>query len=119
MAYDVVDVSELEGEGPGGMVRKTRRALNASAFGFNYFTFGPNQEGREHDHSENGHEEVYFTVKGSGTMTIDGSDVEMKPGRFIRVDPGSTRMPTSGPDGLEFVTFGAPQQGAYEPPAWG
>ena len=26
-SYDVVDVSELEGEGPGGMVRKTRRAV--------------------------------------------------------------------------------------------
>jgi mannose-6-phosphate isomerase-like protein (cupin superfamily) len=119
MAYDVVDVNELEGEGPGGMVRKARRATGATAFGFNYFTFPPNQEGREHDHSENGHEEVYFTVKGSGTMTIDGSDVEMKPGRFIRVDPGSTRMPTSGPEGLEFVTFGGPQQGPYEPPSWG
>ena len=119
MAYDVVDVSELEAEGPGGMVRKARRAVGATAFGFTYFTFPPNQAGREHDHSENGHEEVYFTVKGSGVMTVDGTDVEMRPGRFIRVDPGSTRRPTSGPDGLEFVTFGGPQQGAYEPPSWG
>ena len=119
MAYDVVDLDSLEGEGPGGMVRKARRAVNATAFGFNYFTLPPTLEGREHDHSDDGHEEVYFTVKGSGVMTIDGAYVEMKPGRFIRVDPGSTRMPTAGPDGLEFITFGGPQQGGYEPPAWG
>jgi mannose-6-phosphate isomerase-like protein (cupin superfamily) len=117
--FDVVDVSDLEGEGPGGVVRKTRRALGARAFGFNYFVFPPNQEGREHDHSGNGQEEVYFVVKGSGTMRIDGTEVDLRPGRLIRVDPDSTRMPTSGPDGLEFITFGAPIDGAYEPPEWG
>ena len=34
-AYAVVDLDGLEGEGPGGAVRKTRRALGARAFGFN------------------------------------------------------------------------------------
>jgi len=115
----VVDVGDLEGEGPGGMVRKVRRALNARAFGFNYFTFPPNQEGREHDHAEAGQEEVYFVVAGSGRMRIDGEEIELKPGRFVRVDPASRRMPISGDDGLELVTFGAPLEGKYEPPDWG
>ena len=120
MAYDVVDVKELEGEGPGGMVRKTRRALGASAFGFNYFEFPPGQEGREHDHAANGHEEVYVIVRGSGVMRIDGEEIELKPRRLIRVDPGlDPPAGRPGPDGLEFITFGAPQQGAYEPPDWG
>jgi mannose-6-phosphate isomerase-like protein (cupin superfamily) len=119
MAYDVVDVDDLEAEGPGGMVRKARRALGARAFGFNYFVFPPDQQGREHDHAANGQEEVYFVVKGSGVMRIDGDEVELRPGRLVRVDPSSTRMPTSGADGLEFITFGAPQEGAYEPPDWG
>jgi mannose-6-phosphate isomerase-like protein (cupin superfamily) len=119
VGYDVVDVHELEGEGPGGMVRKARRALGARAFGFNYFVFPPNQEGREHDHSGNDHEEVYFVVKGSGRMRIDGEEVELRPGRLIRVDPASTRMPVSGDEGLEFLTIGAPIGATYEPPAWG
>jgi mannose-6-phosphate isomerase-like protein (cupin superfamily) len=117
--YELVDVEALEGEGPGGMVRKVRRALDAKAFGFNYFIFPPNQEGREHEHGDSNMEEVYFVVKGSGTMRIDGDEVELRPGRFIRVDPASTRMPVSGADGLEFVTFGAPLDGQYEPPLWG
>ena len=119
MGYDVVDVHELEGEGPGGMVRKARRALGATAFGFNYFVFPPHQEGREHDHAEENQEEVYFVVKGSGRMRVDGEEVELRPGRLIRVDGRSTRMPVSGDEGLEFLTIGAPIGATYEPPAWG
>lgn len=119
MGYSVTDVDQLEGEGPGGMVKKVRRELGARAFGFNYFTLPPATEGREHDHEEQAQEEVYFVVSGSGTMRIDRTEVELRPGRFVRVDPGSTRMPIAGPDGLEFVTFGAPLEGGYEPPDWG
>jgi mannose-6-phosphate isomerase-like protein (cupin superfamily) len=119
MGYSVADVEALEGEGPGGMVRKVRRALGARAFGFNYFTLPPGIAGREHDHADANQEEVYFVVRGSGTMRIDGEEVELQPGRFVRVDPASRRVPVAGEDGLEFVTFGAPLDGAYEPPSWG
>jgi mannose-6-phosphate isomerase-like protein (cupin superfamily) len=118
-SFDYVDVGELEGEGPGGIVRKTRRALGAKAFGFNYFVFPPKTEGREHNHAEAGQEEVYFIVKGSGVMRIDGEEVDLKPGRVVRVDAEATRVPTSGPDGLEWIVFGAPIDGRYEPPEWG
>jgi mannose-6-phosphate isomerase-like protein (cupin superfamily) len=119
VGFSVVDVSELDPEGPGGMVRKVRRAVGGRAFGFNYFTFPPNQEGREHEHAEAQMEEVYFIVRGGGRMRIDGEEIELQPGRFVRVDPESTRVPISGDDGLEFVTFGAPLDGKYEPPSWG
>jgi mannose-6-phosphate isomerase-like protein (cupin superfamily) len=118
-SYQLVDVAKLEPEGPGGMVRKVRRALDARAFGLNYFVFPPNQVGREHDHGDTNHEEVYFVVKGSGTMRIDAEEVELLPGRFIRVDATATRVPISGDEGLELVTVGAPLDGHYEPPAWG
>ena len=118
-SYTHVDVGELDAEGPGGMVRKVRRALEARAFGLNYFIVPPNQVGREHDHGDSDHEEVYFVVKGSGTMQIDGDEIELRPGRFVRVDPAATRVPMSGAEGLEFVTVGAPLDGRYEPPSWG
>jgi mannose-6-phosphate isomerase-like protein (cupin superfamily) len=118
-AYDLVDVAELDAEGPGGMVRKVRRALDAKAFGLNYFVFPPDQVGREHDHADRDHEEVYFVVKGSGTMRINSDEVKLRPGRFVRVDAAATRVPISGADGLELVTIGAPLDGRYEPPSWG
>jgi quercetin dioxygenase-like cupin family protein len=117
--YDYVDVDDLEGEGPGGIVRKVRRALGARAFGFNYFRFPPDQEGHEHDHTENEQEEVMFVVKGSGILRVAGDEIELKPGRFVRLDPDAVRVPISGADGLEFVTFGSPIESQYEPPDWG
>ena len=80
MAYTFVDVDTLEGEGPGGMVRKTRRATGTRAFGFNYFTLPPGAQGREHHHVDSNMEEVYFVVRGAGTMQINGDEIELKPG---------------------------------------
>ena len=118
MGYSAIDVADLPGEGPGGAVRKLRRALGAQAFGFNYITLPPGVEGREHDHADDGQEEVYVVVKGSGVMRVGGDEVELRQGVFVRVDGDTTRLPIAGPDGLEFVTFGSPV-GAYEPPPWG
>jgi hypothetical protein len=52
-------------------------------------------------------------------MRIDDDEIELRPGRFVRVDAESRRLPISGDEGLEWVTFGAPIEGAYEPPEWG
>jgi mannose-6-phosphate isomerase-like protein (cupin superfamily) len=117
--YDVTDVADLDAEGPGGMARKVRRALGARAFGVNYFVFPANQAGREHHHAESGQEEVYFVVRGSGVMHVGGAEVELRPGRFVRVDGAVTRLPVSGPEGLEYLVVGAPLEGGYEPPPWG
>jgi mannose-6-phosphate isomerase-like protein (cupin superfamily) len=119
VGFSYVDVDTLEGEGPGGVVRKVRRALGAQAFGFNYFTIPAGVTGHEHDHADSGQEEVYFVVRGSGVMRVGGEEVELRPGRFLRVDADTIRVPTAGDDGLEFVTFGAPIDTRYEPPSWG
>ena len=116
--YSLVDVDALPGEGPGGAVRKVRRAIGGRAFGVNYFTLPPNAEGREHDHAADGQEELYFVVHGEGRMRVDGEDVALRPGRFLRVDPEATRVPIAGPEGLEFITVGAPVDRVYEPPSW-
>ena len=115
MGYDVVDVNDLEGEGPGGAVRFVRRRLIASAFGINWYDLLPGTIGREHDETESGQEEVYVTVRGSGTITIDGEVVPLRTGTFVRVDPGSTRVPQAGDAGLTFVAVGSPPGGRYEP----
>jgi quercetin dioxygenase-like cupin family protein len=119
MGFSVTDIEELPGEGPSGRVRKLRRALGARAFGFNYFTLPPHAEGREHDHADSEQEEVMFVVKGSGWLRIDDEEVELRAGRFVRIDPEAVRCPISGSEGLEFLTIGAPLHGAYEPPEWG
>ena len=119
MGWDAVDVKALEPGGPGGMVRFVRKALGARAFGFNYFTLPAHAVGREHDHADTNLEEVYVVLEGSGVMKVDGEEIDLRPGVFLRVDGTSTRVPVAGEDGLEFVAFGAPVDGHYEPPPWG
>jgi hypothetical protein len=114
MSYSVVNVDEIGPGGPGGAVRFVRRELGVLAFGINWFELGPNAEGREHDESGSGQEEVSVVVRGSGHWRVDGEDVPVRVGSFIRFDPESTRVPVAGPDGLTFVSIGAPR-GSYEP----
>jgi quercetin dioxygenase-like cupin family protein len=114
MSYSVVNVDEIEGAGPGGAVRFVRRELGVAAFGINWFELGPGGEGREHDETRSGQEEVSVVVRGSGHWRVDGSEVAVRAGSFIRFDPETVRCPVAGSDGMTFVSVGA-RPGAYEP----
>jgi quercetin dioxygenase-like cupin family protein len=109
-----VNVDELEGTGPGGAVRFVRRELGVEAFGVNWFELPPGAAGLEHDESETQQEEVNVVVRGSGVYRVDGEEVPVREGTFIRFDPGTTRQPVAGPDGLTFVAIGA-RRGSYDP----
>ena len=45
---------------------------------------------------------------------IDGDEVPVRTGSFLRFDPEVTRCPVAGPDGLAFLAIGA-RRGAYQP----
>ena len=114
MGYSVVNVDEIEGAGPGGAVRFVRRELGLEAFGINWFELPPGAQGLEHDESSTGQEEVNIVVRGSGNWRVDGEEVPVREGSFLRFDPGTTRCPVAGPDGMAFIGVGA-RRGAYEP----
>ncbi len=113
MGYSVVNVDEIEGAGPGGGVRFVRRELGCEAFGINWFELPPGAEGLEHDEGSTGQEEVSVVVRGSGHWRVDGEDVPVREGSFIRFDPETTRCPVAGPDGMTFVSVGS-TRGSYE-----
>lgn len=113
MGYSVLNVDEIEPAGPGGAVRFVRRELGVEAFGINWFELAPNAEGREHDETGSGQEEVSLVVRGSGHWRADGQEIPVRPGSFIRFDPDTTRCAVAGPDGMTFVSMGA-RRGAYE-----
>jgi quercetin dioxygenase-like cupin family protein len=114
MGYSVVNIEEIEPAGPGGAVRFVRRELGVEAFGLNFFELPPGAEGREHDETGSGQEEVSVVVRGSGHWRVDSEDVPVREGSVIRFDPEATRCPVAGPDGLAFFSIGAPR-GSYEP----
>ena len=94
--------------------RFVRRELGCEAFGINWFELPANAEGREHDEEGTDQEEVVVIVRGDGVYRIDGVEIPVREGTFIRIDPGVTRQPVAGPDGLTFVAVGA-RRGSYEP----
>jgi quercetin dioxygenase-like cupin family protein len=114
MSYSVVNVDEIDRAGPGGVIRFVRRELGVEAFGINWFDLPPGSQGREHDEARSGQEEVSVVVHGSGHWRVDGTEVPVRAGSFIRFDPESVRCPVAGADGLTFVSVGA-RRGAYEP----
>jgi mannose-6-phosphate isomerase-like protein (cupin superfamily) len=114
MGYSMVNVDELEHEGPGGAVRFVRRRLGVQAFGINWFEIPPNARGREHDETESQQEEVNVVIRGSGVYRIDGEDVPIRAGTFLRFDAETRRVPIAGPDGLTLIAVGA-RRGSYEP----
>jgi quercetin dioxygenase-like cupin family protein len=114
VGYSTVDVADIEGAGPGGAVRFVRRELGVEAFGINWFELPPGAAGREHDESRSGHEEVALVVRGSGHWRVDGDEVTVRTGTFVRFDPEAVRCPVAGPEGMTFVAIGA-CRGAYEP----
>lgn len=114
MAYTIVHVEDVEPAGPGSAVRFMRRELGARAFGINWFELPPGQEGREHDESGSGQEEVVVVIAGDGTYRIDGEQIPVRTGSFLRFDPETTRVPIAGPDGMTLVAVGA-RPGSYDP----
>ena len=101
MGYSIANVDEIEGAGPTGAVRFVRRELGAEAFGINWFELAPGAEGLEHDETATGQEEVSVVVAGSGVWRIDGTEVPVRTGTFIRFDPETVRCPVAGPDGYD------------------
>jgi uncharacterized cupin superfamily protein len=113
MGYRMCDAADVEAVN--GVFRPIRRALGLTAFGINQEEWPANADGHpEHDHSEDGQEEVFCILEGSGKIVVDGEDVELKPGRYVWVDATSKRKIFAGNDGLKLIAVGSPP-GAYQP----
>jgi len=114
MGYSMVHVDEIEAAGPGGAVRFVRRELGVEAFGINWFEIPPNTEGNEHDEENTRQEEVNVVIRGSGVYRVDGEEIPIRVGTFMRFDPETMRVPVAGPEGLTIIAVGA-RRGSYEP----
>jgi quercetin dioxygenase-like cupin family protein len=113
MGYSIVNVDAIEGAGPGGAVRFVRRELGTEAFGINWFDIPPGAEGLQHDEADSGQEEVNVVIRGSGVYRVDGEEIPVREGTFVRFDPETTRQIVAGPDGLTMIAVGA-RRGSYE-----
>ena len=113
MPFTALDAEDIEPTW--GTFRMVRHALGGTAFGLNQIDFPPGKVGPEHDELESGQEEIYYCISGSGTLTIDGEAVALRPGRYVLVSADAKRHPEAGPNGLSFICVGGVPGGVYEP----
>jgi mannose-6-phosphate isomerase-like protein (cupin superfamily) len=100
--------------------RFARRALGGESLGLSHLKLEPNfRIPFGHRHTEQ--EEVYVLVAGSARIKLDDEIVELKPWDAVRIGKGTMRNMEAGPDGAEYLAFGAgdnPQDADMTPDWW-
>jgi uncharacterized cupin superfamily protein len=112
MTHTIVDAQTVEALH--GVFKPLRQHLGVTAFGINELELPPGAEGPEHDHVKDGQEEVYVIVRGGGTIRVDGTDAELRPGCYVFMSPDARRQMVAGDQGLAWVGIGC-QPGAFQP----
>jgi mannose-6-phosphate isomerase-like protein (cupin superfamily) len=110
----VDDAAPANGFGDRWEARVARQALAAERTGVSFFRLLPGKRSPfTHRHTDA--EEVYVVLGGSGRVKLDGELLDVGPLDCIRVAPTTARAFEAGPDGLEFLAFGAHHPGDGEP----
>jgi mannose-6-phosphate isomerase-like protein (cupin superfamily) len=114
--YAVKRIDEMEAVF-GGAFKRARAELGVEAFGMQVLDFPPNTTRYpEHDHSENGQEEVYLALSGSGEIEIDGERHPIDPETMVRVGPGVKRKIFTADESMRLLALGGVPGEAYEAP---
>jgi mannose-6-phosphate isomerase-like protein (cupin superfamily) len=112
--YTAKRIDEMEA-GFGGAFVKARAELGVSAFGIQIIQLPPDfGDYPEHDHLDDGQEEVFLALNGSGSIEIDGERVDLSPDVLVRIEPAAKRKLCSGPDGLRVLALGGAPGEAYK-----
>jgi uncharacterized cupin superfamily protein len=86
--------------------RFARTALGGETVGLSLLTLEPNfRMPFGHKHADQ--EEVYVVLRGSARINVDSEIVELAEWDAIRFDKNTMRAVESGPDGVEYLAFGA------------
>jgi mannose-6-phosphate isomerase-like protein (cupin superfamily) len=86
--------------------RFARRPLGGETLGLSLFKLAPGfRIPFGHKHSDQ--EEVYVIVRGSGRIKVEDEIVEVKEWDAIRFAKNTMRNVEGGPDGIEYLAFGA------------
>jgi mannose-6-phosphate isomerase-like protein (cupin superfamily) len=86
--------------------RFARTALGGETLGLSLLTLEPNfRMPFGHKHADQ--EEVYVVLRGSARVNVESEIVELGQWDAIRFDKDTMRAVESGPDGVEYLAFGA------------
>jgi mannose-6-phosphate isomerase-like protein (cupin superfamily) len=111
--YAVKRIDEMEAIVRGSF-KKARAELSVSSFGIQVIDMPPNVDAYpEHDHSQDGQEEVYVAMRGGGEIEIDGERHPIDPETMVRVSAGTKRKLYPGDEGMRVLVIGGVPGEAY------
>jgi mannose-6-phosphate isomerase-like protein (cupin superfamily) len=114
--YAVKKIDEMEALYGGGF-KRARAELGVESFGMQIIDMPPDFESYpEHDHAEDGQEEVYLTLRGGGELEIDGERFPLDTDHVARVGPGVKRKIWPGAEGIRVLALGGKAGEIYEAP---
>lgn len=100
-----------------GIVKLAGAELGVESFGIQVFDFPPNfPDYPEHDHADQGMEEIYVVLEGSADFEVGGERVSLDRGGMLRVEAATRRKLLPGPDGVRVLAIGASPGRPYERP---
>jgi mannose-6-phosphate isomerase-like protein (cupin superfamily) len=114
--YAVKRIDEMEAIYQGAF-KRVRAELGVESFGIQIIDMPANFENYpEHDHANDGQEEVYLVMRGGGEIEIEGERFPLDGDNIARVGPGTKRKVWAGPDGIRVVVLGGVAGEAYQAP---
>lgn len=123
------EIDSISGVLEGITFYRAAAGLGVESFGVSISDLAPGaDEYPEHDHSARGlggrmfaerpqqlgQEEVYFALRGSGTVEAGGESHRLDAEHAVRVGPDVPRKVLPGPDGLRLLAIGGTPGRAYE-----
>jgi uncharacterized cupin superfamily protein len=101
----------------GGAFKRARAELGVESFGMQIIDLPPNFDGYpEHDHAEDGQEEVFVALRGGGEIEIAGERYPLDADHVARVASGTMRKVWPGDEGIRLLALGGQPNGGYEAP---
>jgi mannose-6-phosphate isomerase-like protein (cupin superfamily) len=86
--------------------RFARKPLGGKTLGLSLFKLAPNFR-IPFGHKHKDQEEVYVVVRGTGRIKVEDDVVDVAEWDAIRFDKNTMRNVEAGPDGIEYLAFGA------------
>jgi mannose-6-phosphate isomerase-like protein (cupin superfamily) len=115
--YSIKRIADMEGI-YAGHFKRARAELGVESFGMQVIDIPPGaHQYPEHDHAEDGQEEVYIALRGDGEIEIEGDRHRLDPETMVRVGPGVRRKLWPGEQGMRVLALGGRPGAPYEPPA--
>lgn len=116
--YEVKRLGDME-RAFGGALARVRAELGITAFGVQVVDLPPSSGdlAPEHDHRDDGQEELYLLLAGSAHVVVPDGTVELDPETFVRLGPSVRRRIRTGAEGARVLMIGGVPGQPYTPPA--